>query len=146
MVNRQWAGILVAAAVAVALATGGSAAACGIDGIPSLSANGQLAQRMTAKPSIAILASWAPFAFARPVLAGKTVQLVENMAELKRSLPAQAFGQKWLWDFGDGTKAHDWAIASHTYRHTGLYRIKVSAYYHDYRIWYEFDAAMIHVR
>jgi hypothetical protein len=125
--------------------TAAAARACGLDGIPSLSVNGVLAQRMTSKPSRAILAHWAPFLFPGPYEHESTLRLQENLSELKNSLPAQAFGHPWRWTMGDGTTVSG-TVIRHTYHRAGEYRITVSAYYSTYKSWFQFDDALIVVR
>src|SRR5690348_2243477 len=108
-------------AVAFLLAITGSAGmarACGLDGVPSLHVNGVVAQRMTSKPSRAALAHWAPFIFPGPYRPGVALHISENVSELKRSLPADAFSHPWRWSFGDGTTGTGFTMR-HTYRHSG---------------------------
>jgi chitodextrinase len=128
-----------------ALVGAAAAQACGLDGIPSLRINGVLAKTMTSKPDRAQLAHWAPFIFPTPYRPGESLRLQENLTELKRSLPAQAFVHPWRWTFGDGTTAVGFT-ARHVYRHAGEYRITITAYYAAYGAWYEFDNALVRVR
>jgi hypothetical protein len=146
MISR-WNSLAIPAGVLLAFAAGSGAlaSACSLDGVPSLSANGSLATPMSAKPSRAVLATWAPFTFPQTYHSGQQVRFSENLAELKRSLPAQAFGKPWQWQMGDGSVISGSSV-QHSYKKAGLYRIKVLAYYSDYHLWYEFDAAMIHIR
>jgi hypothetical protein len=139
--------LLVAAGVCLGgcLSFIASIRACGLDGVPSLTVNGVLAQRMTSKPSRADLTHWAPFIFSGPYRTGTVMHIKENIAELHRSLPAQAFGHPWRWTLGDGTTATGYTVR-HAYRHGGEYRITVSAYYSAYGTWYQFDDALIRVQ
>ena len=132
-------------AVALALARGELSAACSLDGVPSLSVNGRLVQPMTAKPSRAELATWAPFAVPDAFHAGRSVQFSERVPELKRSLPPPAFAYPWRWQFGDGSTTTG-TVVTHAYRRPGLYRVTVWADYRAEHFWYEFDAAMIRIR
>ncbi len=129
----------------LALALGGPVAACSLDGVPSLSVNNTLVRSMTAKPSRADIAIWAPFTVPAAIPAGRPVRFSERLSELKRSLPPLAFAYPWRWQFGDGATATGNTV-THTYRRPGLYRVTVWADYRAEQFWYEFDAAMIHIR
>ncbi len=123
------------------------ASACARDGVPSVSANGRLAVvNRAAAP--AVLTTWAPFVFARPIQRGRAVTLAENNREISNAhvLPADVFKHPWRWTFGDGRPAAYGTRVHHTYRKTGTYRIEVRAYYAAYASWQPFDVATIHVR
>lgn len=137
----------IAAAVAIfGLAAQAAVHACGLDGKPSVSANGQLAHLNTARPTRAGLAHWTQFIFPATFAAGKPVQLSEDLKELRGSgLPAQAFGHPWRWSFGDGAIGNGYAV-THSYAHTGDYKLVVTAYYATFHTWYQFDDALIRVR
>lgn len=129
----------------LALTLAEPAAACSLDGVPSLSANGTLVQPMTSKPSRAEQAQWAPFAVPGALSAGREIRFSESVSELKRSLPPLAFAYPWRWQFGDGSTATGTAV-THAYHRPGLYRVTVWADYRAEHFWYEFDAAMIRIR
>jgi hypothetical protein len=118
--------------------------ACGLDGVPSISANGVLAHRNGTRASVGHLAQWAQFNFTTAFPAGKQLTFRENVAELHRSLLPQAFGKPWRWNMGDGTTLTGYSI-SHIYKRPGTYKVIVSAYYSDYRTWSQFDDVMVHV-
>ncbi|HWE63986.1 MAG TPA: PKD domain-containing protein [Chloroflexota bacterium] len=141
---RSWRIAAACMCLGAALSVAASVQACGLDDVPSLSANGVLAQRMTSKPSRADLAHWAPFIFSGSYRHGATVQIGENVTELRRSLPAQAFGHPWRWTLGDGTTISSFNV-KHSYRRAGEYRITVTAYYSAYKAWFEFDDALIRI-
>lgn len=136
------------ALIAVAGAFLGIAAptqACSLDGVPSISAGGALAHRNTVQPTAATLARWAEFVFPAGYRRGHAVRFAENVAELHRSLPPEAFRQAWRWDFGDGSGGSGYAV-SHTYRRAGEYKVTVYAKFGANRAWYVFDAALIRIR
>jgi hypothetical protein len=132
---------------AAALAATGTTQACGIDGVPSLLVNGRLVAMNRALPVSGHLASWAPFAAPVTYRAGQSVQLREIRGRVLWTLPPSAFRTPWRWTFGDGAAARGLNVR-HTYRHTGTYVVRVRAYLLDGRDsqWYQFDAAVIHVR
>ena len=133
-------------AVALLLLAGSSQAvsACSIDGKPSLAANGLLARVYTVRPNPANFQHWAPFAFASSFPAGTKIQLSENLANVRLSLPAQRLRKPWRWSFGDGTTGTG-ASTVHSYARPGDYRLGVSAYYSSYKRWFEFDAVLVHI-
>jgi len=135
---------VAAVAASVALYAAGPVLACGIDGIPSLSGNGALAQRNPQRTTYGTLGRWAPFVFVAPYRAGQTVTFRENVADLRKSLLPQAFGHSWQWRFGDGSTINGDTV-HHAYRRPGEYKMVVYAYYSSYKAWFEFDAALIHV-
>src|SRR5579871_2331968 len=127
------------------LALVGPAQACGIDGVPSLSANGALAHINTARPSRQNLAHWAQFVFTASFHGGQTLRFSENLAEVRRTLLPQAFGKPWRWSFGDGSTSTGYTV-QHAYKRAGEYKLIVSAYFSDYKTWYQFDDALVHIQ
>lgn len=123
----------------------GSVRACGLDGVPSISADGAIAHRNTGQPGQISLAQWAPFVFSSIYRIGHAVHLSENRADLQRSLPLDALARPWRWNFGDGITGMGFSMA-HTFRHGGVYKISIAAYYVEYHAWFEFDDALIRVR
>jgi hypothetical protein len=144
MLNTRWRGMTAIALLLAIAGSAGVARACGLDGVPSLHINGVVAQRMTSKPSRADLAHWAPFIFPGPYRPGAVLRISENVSELKRSLPADAFSHPWRWTFGDGTTGTGFTMR-HSYRRPGEYRITVTAYYTSYKAWFLFDNALIRI-
>jgi hypothetical protein len=136
---------VAALAVSAAVYAAGPVLACGIDGVPSLSGNGSLAHLNTQRASAGSLGHWAPFVFVVPYRVRQTITFKENLADLHKSLLPQAFGHPWHWSFGDGRTAVG-LTTHHSYSHAGVYKVVASAYYSDYKAWFEFDAALIHVR
>jgi len=123
------------------------ALACARDGVPSVSADGRLAVlNRTAAP--AVLTTWSPFVFARPVPRGHTVTLAENNREIANAhvLPSDVFTHPWQWTFGDGRPDAYGTRVRHTYSKAGTYRIEVRAYYAAYASWQPFDVVTVHVR
>ena len=133
---------IVASLLAVALALHASPVrACSIDGMPSLSANGALADLAAVRPFGQDLAVWAPFVL-QAATPGALLRLREDLGNLKRSLPARALTAPFRWDFGDGAETAGFAT-THRYARAGSYRIVVS--YREPRSarWIVFDSARI---
>jgi hypothetical protein len=116
------------------------AAACSIDGVVSLSANGQPAQITASTPTPTDLGTWAPFTLFA-VAANRPIHFEENLQELRRTLPASAFDTAFRWSFGDGVTAYG-RIANHRYPRTGVYRLQVSFALSPGR-WVTFDSARV---
>ncbi len=96
-----------------------TARACSIDGIVSLSANGNLANLTDGAATRANIAHWAPFSFIAAAV-GDTLHLREDLGELHRTLPESAFKTPFRWSFGDGAVATGWS-PSHRYSRLGAY-------------------------
>lgn len=129
------------------LAALSTAQACGIDGVPSLLVNGRLVRQNQARPVSGHLATWAPFMAPGSYRAGQPLHLDEMRGRVLWMLPPSAFRTPWRWTFGDGTAARGLRVR-HIYRQRGTYVVGVRAYLvdgHDSQ-WYQFDAAVIHVR
>jgi hypothetical protein len=133
---------LLVVLLAVPAGTAWHALACSIDNIPSLSANGVLARLNTTPPTKANVRWWEPFVLTQPFAGAQLVRFAENVREVRKALPAQAFSHPWKWTFGDGASATGFS-ATHVYRKPGRYRVLVSAYYPDYHAWYGFDGALL---
>lgn len=141
-----WATVFMLAGCALAgIATPGSAHACARDGVPSISADGRLAQRTRSTQGI-LPATWTPFYFGRAALPDRAVTLSENNREVARTLPRDVFSRPWRWTFGDGSAPAYGTSVRHVYRKGGTYRIVVLAYYRSYGSWLAFDDATIRVR
>ena len=139
--------ILALGLAAGALLNGGTARACGLDGIPSLLVNGRLVDVNRALPVRGQLARWAPFVAPGVYPAGRPVTLSEIRGRVLWTLPPGAFRTPWRWTFGDGSQAQGLST-HHSYRRAGSYTIGVQAYLIDGRHsgWYVFDTILIHVR
>lgn len=142
MARIRWALLFMVACLS--LASAGTLYACGLDGVPSISGNGVLAQRNTGRASPGHLGHWAQFVIPRSFKAGTSVRITENVAELHRTLLASAFSRPWRWSFGDGTTGTGFNV-THAYKHTGDFKLVVSAYYSNYKTWFQFDDVLVHV-
>jgi PKD domain-containing protein len=139
--------------LAFALAAGGLlnglgvASACGLDGVPSLLANGRLVAVNRVQPLQGQVTRWAPFVAPGVFPVGRPVLLSENRGRVLWTLPPSAFETPWRWTFGDGAQARG-LTARHSYRHAGDYVIGVRAYLVDgpNSGWFLFDTTLIHVR
>ena len=121
-----------------------AAHACGLDGVPSISANGVLARLTPGVPVAAQLSHWAPFTFSDAVAPGKPVRLAEDRRLLLRSLPPEAVNHPYRWTFGDG-KATIGYVVRHAYARAGTYKIGVSTYVGPAHKWFLFDTVLIRV-
>src|SRR5579862_5847047 len=79
-----------------------SAAACTVDGVPSLSLNGGLVRVNRATPSSVAVGTWAPFLAATTFSVGAQLRFVENQAQLRKVLYPETCSRPWKWRFGDG--------------------------------------------
>ena len=118
------------------------AAACEIDNVASLFANGVPAMVTTAMPRSVAL--WAPFTLAQAMATGAPVQFTEAQADLARTLTPAVRTAPYRWTFGDGGVALGHSVI-HRYAHAGTYRLTVSGYDHSVRRWFTFDAATLRV-
>lgn len=121
------------------LAAAPAARACSLDGIASLSANGNTASLTGGAATASTLAYWAPFTLlaAAP---GDTLRLSEDLGKIRKSLPPEAFKAPFRWTFGDGTVAEG-QTAEHRYSRLGTYKITVSYYWPAQHRWIQFDSA-----
>jgi hypothetical protein len=118
-----------------------AAQACSIDGIPSISANGQLAVRNLTVPTGSTFLTWAPFVFHRAVARNHPVRLSEDMAKIARVLTSAELHGHWRWTFGDGqTASGQGGVITHRYARAGQYRITVATYDPLYNGWKPFDS------
>ena len=120
----------------------GGAAACLIDGIPSLSANGHLAAKNQHGPTPASFLTWAPFVIQQHFRRGVVVRLSEDRDKLKNALAPAGLNSRWRWTFGDGASMVG-AVGSHRYSRPGTYRVMVAAYFAAYQAWVPFDSVML---
>ena len=151
IIRRSRRPVVTAAAIAVAVGSlvllPATAAACARDGIPSVSADGQLAVLNRSGGSARVIpATWSPFIFANTVSHGQGVMLSENNREVARALPASVFSHPWRWDYGDHSRVGYGTTVRHTFVRPGAYRITVLAYYAAYAAWEPFDLVTIRVR
>lgn len=128
------------------LALFGTAQACTLDNVPSVSLNGHLATfNKTVAQTSAQLRVWAPFVFRVRPASGKRLTFNENRKEVAKSLTKQAMAHPALWRFGDGSSSRGWRV-SHVYKRSATYRITVLAYDRTTGKWYPFDQVTLHVR
>jgi PKD domain-containing protein len=116
----------------------GGALACSLDGIASLSVDGRQASPNGGATGMGP-AVWASFTLdaAKP---GAVLHFAEDLARLRRTLPARAFDAPLRWTFGDGATANGRAVA-HRYARAGQYTITVSYYWQLRHRWIGFDRA-----
>jgi hypothetical protein len=123
----------------------GSARACALDNVPSLTADGQLDRITTDPPTTsAQLATWSPFILPRTYTAGHAITFAEIRKEVARSLVPDAMRRPWHWEFGDGGTAVGWTVR-HAYARGGHWRIVVYAYSPVDQQWHDFDHVTITV-
>jgi len=141
-VPARWpAGLAVLAALLLAL-TPGAVAACAIDNVASLRADGVPAMLTTSAPSGT--SAWAPFTITQAIAAGAPVRFTEAPADLAGTLPPAVRAAPYRWAFGDGGVALGHG-AAHRYARAGTYRLTVSGYDRTTRRWFAFDEALLHV-
>jgi hypothetical protein len=128
---------------ALALVAAPAAQACSIDGIASLSENGNVANRSGAPSSGTDLRGWAPFTLlaAAP---GDVVHLAENTGQLIGTLPAWAFAQPFQWRFDDGAAAAGTSVA-HRFSTLGWHSFSVNYYWPERKRWVQFDSARLQI-
>ena len=117
-------------------------AACAIDNVASLLADGVPAMLTTSAPHKAT--PWAPFTVAQAIASGASVRLTEEPADLARTLPPAVRADPYRWAFGDGGTSVGHAVV-HRYAHAGIYRLTVSGYDRGTRRWFAFDQAVLRV-
>jgi hypothetical protein len=133
----------IAAALLLLQGPATTARACSLDGIASLSVNGTTASLNGDSATTATLTYWAPFNLlaAAP---GDTLHLAENLSNVRKSIPAESARLPFKWTFGDRASAVGQTV-THSYAHTGWYRIAVRYYWPAHRQWVEFDSAEQHI-
>jgi len=119
-----------------------TATACAIDNVASLLADGVPAMLTTAAPHGT--APWASFTVAQAIASGASVRLVEEPADLARTLPLAVRAAPYRWAFGDGAASLGHAVV-HRYARAGTYRLTVSGYDRGARHWFAFDQAILRV-
>ena len=120
-----------------------AAYACNLDGIASLSVNGNVASLTTSRPTASNLGYWSRFTLlaAAP---GDTLRFSENLANVSLSIPAASTKLPFSWSFGDGSSAVGQSV-SHRYARTGWYKVTARYYWPARRQWVEFDSAEQHI-
>ncbi len=141
-VPARWPSGLAALTALLLALMPGAAAACAIDNVASLLADGVPAMLTTSAPHGTT--SWAPFTIAQAIASGAPVRLAEAPADLARTLPPAVRLAPYRWAFGDGGASLGHAVV-HRYAHAGTYRLTVSGYDGTTRRWFAFDAALLHV-
>jgi hypothetical protein len=134
----------VLAALGALLATPAVASACSIDGLASLSVNGNLAIRTTDTATAATVATWAPFSSGLAYAPGSLLTFSEDRGKLIKPLPAAAFKTPFRWVFGDGTSARGMR-AAHRYARVGWHKVTVWSFWPSQRQWVQFDSIRVHI-
>jgi hypothetical protein len=128
---------------ALALVAAPAAQACSIDGIASLSENGNVANLSGTPPSGTDLRRWAPFTLlaAAP---GDVVHLAESTDKLLGTLPMWAFSHPFQWRFDDGATAAGTSV-THRFITLGWHSFSVSYYWPARKRWVQFDSARLQI-
>jgi hypothetical protein len=127
-----------------ALATQAPAArACSLDGIASISMNGNTASLTPGAPSASDAAHWAPFTLlaAAP---GDALHLSEDLSKVRNSLSAAMMRTPFRWIFDDGGAARGYAV-THRFSRLGWHKIIVEYYYPTRHQWLTFDNAQLQI-
>jgi len=117
------------------------ASACATDNTASLSADDVRAQLTT--DAVTAPSRWAPFTFTKAFASNSSLQIVENGADLARTLSTAERAAPFRWVLGDGTTVVGHAV-THRYARPGTYRLAVWGY-NKARGWFQFDAALLHI-
>jgi hypothetical protein len=134
----------LALGASLTMALSATAAACSIDGKPSVFANNVPAVIGPA-PTVASYATWAHFAFPHAFKAGAPIHFRENDAQIRRVLPPMAdLHRPWRWRFGDGASQVADRVR-HVFRYRGRYRVSVDAYFPHYG-WEQFDSVTVTIQ
>jgi len=120
--------------------------ACGIDGVPSMSADETLVQRNPIIPRTpAQVSRWSPFIFLTPLTVGRPTTFSENKRALAQTLPLAVMIRPWRWLFGDGAMSYGWTV-HHTYTRSGRWIVIADAFVQESQRWELFDQAIVVVR
>lgn len=139
-------GVIIASMAAIGLTGVSPCSACGIDGIPSMSANGTLVQRNTTVPKTPHQVSqWSPFIVHIALHVGRSATFTENKKELAQTLPPVVMTRPWRWLLGDGTISYGWTV-HHAYTRAGRWLVIADAYVQESHRWEPFDQAIVVVR
>jgi hypothetical protein len=128
----------------VVLVPAQAARACSLDGVASISVNGNLASLTSGSPTTANLAHWAPFTLIA-VAPGTSLTFAENLSNVARSLPASAMQRPFRWTFDTGAMLYGQTAVHFRYAQLGWHRITVSYFWPARRQWVAFDSAQIQV-
>jgi hypothetical protein len=128
----------------VALAPAQIARACSLDGVASISVNGNLASITSGTPNKSNLAYWAPFTLIA-VAPRDTLTFAENLSNVVRSLPASAMQRPFRWNFGNGATVYGRTAVQYHYATLGWHKITVSYFWLARKQWIAFDSAQIQV-
>ena len=143
--KRRILGIAVSVIAAVGLYSGSMARACGLDGIPSLVADGRHVRTNQQVPvTSAQLAAFTPFVSAQSFAVGHAITLSEDRVEVATSLNAASMRRAWRWRFSDGSVAYGWTVR-HAFKRAGNWQVRVDAYYPGDGKWYQFDSVSLTV-
>jgi PKD domain len=129
----------------LALWLGGTslAAACSIDGVPSLTMDGKLVTINFGQATKDNFAYWAAFSLGSAP-AGRRLGMAEDLPKVRQALSAGAMSTPFSWSFGDGDDARGAAVR-HTYAQPGWYKVDVSYYLPAKRQWVIFDSAQVQI-
>jgi PKD domain len=135
--------VLPALTAIAAIESTGQSLACTIDGTPSATVNGSIVVLNKVLPIGGNLQVWAPFLAQSSLRVGQNASLGEITQRV--ALTQEAFRNPWKWTFGDGSTSARGAVVHHVYRHPGIYKISVLAYFPSHKFWYTFDAIQVRV-
>jgi membrane protein DedA with SNARE-associated domain len=118
--------------------------ACALDGLASLSADGEMAVPALDASAATARVTGAACTFRQAYAAGEPLRLTEDRATLRRSLPAAILAHPFRWTFGDGGVAQG-ATGLHRYMRPGRYVVTVQGYWPAHRRWAVFDTARVQI-
>jgi hypothetical protein len=120
-----------------------AARACSLDGIASISMNGNTASLTAGAPSPGDAAHWAPFTLlaAAP---GDTLRLSEDIGKVRKSLSSEMLKTPFRWIFDDGTTTQGFSV-THRFAQVGWHKITVDYYYPLRHQWLTFDSAQLQI-
>ncbi|HWE60495.1 MAG TPA: hypothetical protein VHB98_02175 [Chloroflexota bacterium] len=119
------------------------AQACSLDGIASISMNGNLASLTAGAPTAANRAHWASFTLlaAAP---NTNLRLSEDLNKVHQALADPALKTPFRWSFDDGVTTRGFSVV-HRFAQIGWHRVTVSYYWPDQKRWIEFDSAQVQI-
>jgi PKD domain len=119
------------------------AAACSIDGVPSLTMDGKLVTTNFGQATKDNFAYWAAFSLGSAP-AGRRLAMAEDLPKVRQALSTGALSTPFSWSFGDGGAARGAAVR-HRYARPGWYKVDVSYYVPAKRQWVVFDSAQVQI-
>ncbi len=137
--------VTIVLAIAAARGQVNTARACAIDNVPSIRADGRLADLNLTLPTDSSVLHWAPFIFRPTFRVGQRITLSEDGGKLARSLPPEIVHGRWVWRFGDGGSTRGTLVA-HRYRKAGTYVVTVAMPLPRGGAPFVFDAVVVRVR